>query len=187
MLYKYDKNTLQFIKTKLAYKIALGSVIVVSIVSFSIGRVLRIQALDKYEKELLVINLQVEKNKFTKEKLVDELKRLNVKFPYIVMAQSIIETGYWKSKVFKENHNLFGMKQANVRINTANGTQNGHAYYDDWRQSVYDYAFYSCRYLGGINTEEEYYTYLGQNYAEASNYVQILKTTVEKEKLKELF
>ena len=187
MLYKYDKNDLKFVKTKLAHKIALGSVIVVSIISFSIGRVLRIQALDKYEKEFLILNLQSEKNKFTKEKFADELKRLNVKFPYIVMAQSIIETGHWTSNVFKENHNLFGMKQANVRINTANGTQNGHAYYDDWYQSVYDYAFYQCRYLGGIDTEDEYYTYLGSSYAEAGNYVQVVKSTVEKEKLKELF
>jgi len=187
MLYKYDKTTLQFVKTKLAHKIALGTVIVVSIISFSIGRVVRIQALDQYEKELLVVNLQTEKNKFTKEKFAAELERLNVKFPYIVMAQSIIETGHWKSNVFKENHNLFGMKQATVRINTANGTQNGHAYYDDWYQSVYDYAFYQCRYLGGIDTEDEYYAYLGSSYAEAGNYVQVVKNTVEKEKLKELF
>lgn len=187
MLYKYDKNDLKFVKTKLAHKIALGTVIVVSIISFSVGRVLRIQALDQYEKELLVVNLQAEKNKFTKEKFADELKRLNVKFPYIVMAQSIIETGHWTSNVFKENHNLFGMKQANVRINTANGTQNGHAYYDDWYQSVYDYAFYQCRYLGGIDTEEEYYAYLGSSYAEAGNYVHVVRSTVEKERLKELF
>ena len=187
MLYKYDKNTLQFVKTKLAHKIALGTVIVVSIISFSIGRVVRIQALDKYEKEFLILNLQAEKNKFTKEKFAAELERLNVKFPYIVMAQSIIETGHWKSNVFKENHNLFGMKQATVRINTANGTQNGHAYYDDWYQSVYDYAFYSCRYLNNIDNEEEYYLYLGQNYAEDSNYINSLKNVINKEKLKELF
>jgi hypothetical protein len=187
MFYKYDPNKLQFVKTKLAHKIALGTVIVVSLISFSAGRLLRIKALDEQEKELLVVNLAAEKNKFTQEKFAAELERLNVKFPHIVMAQSIIETGHWTSNVFKENHNLFGMKQATVRINTANGTQNGHAFYDDWYQSVYDYAFYQCRYLGGISTEEDYYAYLGQNYAEAGNYVQVLKNVVEKEKLKDLF
>jgi folate-dependent phosphoribosylglycinamide formyltransferase PurN len=175
MFYKYDPNKLQFVKTKLAHKIALGTVIVVSLITFSAGRLLRIKALDDQEKELLVVNLAAEKNKFTQEKFAAELERLNVKFPHIVMAQSIIETGHWTSNVFKENHNLFGMKQATVRINTANGTQNGHAYYDDWYQSVYDYAFYQCRYLGGISTEEDYYAYLGQNYAQAGNYVQVLK------------
>jgi hypothetical protein len=27
-----------------------------------------------------------------------------------------------------------------VRINTAVGTQNNHAYYDTWMESIYDYA-----------------------------------------------
>lgn len=187
MFYKYDKENLLWKKDWKKTQFALSTVLVLLFASFSLGRLIRIQALDKYERELLVLNLENEKNKFTKQKFVDELKRLNVKFPYIVMAQSIIETGHFRSKIFKENNNLFGMKQANLRINTANGTQNNHAYYDDWYQSVYDYAFYQCRYLGGINTEEEYYLYLGQNYAEASDYVEVIKTTVEREKLKDLF
>jgi len=187
MLYKYDKTTLQFVKTKLAHKIALGTVIVVSIISFSIGRVLRIQALDQYEKELLVVNLQTEKNKFTKEKFAAELERLNVKFPYIVMAQSIIETGHWTSKIFKESNNLFGMQEAKTRINTAKGTQFNHALYETWGESIYDYAFFQCRYMGSINTEEEYFSYLSQNYAEDKNYIQVLKEVIKKEHLEEMF
>ena len=54
MFYKYDPNKLQFVKTKLAHKIALGTVIVVSLISFSAGRLLRIKALDELERELLV-------------------------------------------------------------------------------------------------------------------------------------
>ena len=99
----------------------------------------------------------------------------------------MVETGYWGSKIFKENHNLFGMKQANVRINTAVGTQNNHAYYETWMESIYDYAFYQCRYLGGIRTEAEYYAYLGKSYAEDKDYVKVLKSVVEKENLKDLF
>jgi flagellum-specific peptidoglycan hydrolase FlgJ len=156
-------------------------------VSFVVGRFTRFQALEQYEKELLILDLQQEKNKFTQEKFVEELKRLNVKFPYIVMAQSILETGHWKSKVFKENHNLFGMKQANIRINTAKGTNLNHAYYENWQESVYDYAFYQCRYMGAADTEEEYFLALGASYAEAGNYVQALKTVIAKEHLKDLF
>ena len=80
------------------------------------------------------------------------------------------------------------MKQATVRINTAKGTQNGHAFYDNWYQSVYDYAFYQCRYLGQINTENEYYLYLSNTYAEAGEgYVKLLKDIIQTEKLKEKF
>ena len=187
MFYKFDKNELLWKKN---WKRLFHSIIVVTILilgSFIGGRYVKFQSLETFEKELIVLNIQAEKNKFTKEKFVDELKRLNIKHPHIVMAQSIIETGHWGSKVFKENHNLFGMKQANVRINTAIGTQNNHAYYETWMESIYDYAFYQCRYLGGIRTEAEYYAYLGKSYAEDKNYVKVLKSVVEKENLKDLF
>jgi flagellum-specific peptidoglycan hydrolase FlgJ len=79
------------------------------------------------------------------------------------------------------------MKQARQRVNTAKGTQNNHAYYDSWEESVYDYAFYQCRYLGGIHTEEEYFRYLNASYAEDPNYVSKVKSVIEKQKLRELF
>jgi len=188
MFYKYDKNLLLWKKDWRKVKIALSVVIVLVISSFILGRFVRFQSLDEYEKELIVVSLEKEKNKFTEDKFVSELKRLNVKFPYIVMAQAIAETGHYKSQVFKENHNLFGMKQANLRINTAKGTQNGHAYYDNWYQSVYDYAFYQCRYLSQINTENEYYLYLSSTYAEAGDgYVKLLKEIIQTENLKDKF
>jgi hypothetical protein len=79
------------------------------------------------------------------------------------------------------------MKEANLRVSTSKGTQLNHAYYNHWRESVYDYAFYQCRYLGGINSEAEYYQYLDGSYAEASDYVAVIKKTVEAEGLKDLF
>ena len=187
MIYKYDNNQLLFKKNWKGVRYLVGVVMILLLISFIGGRYLKFQSLETFEKELIVLNIQAEKNKFTKEKFVSELKRLNIKHPHIVMAQSIIETGHWGSKVFKENHNLFGMKQANVRINTAVGTQNNHAYYETWMESIYDYAFYQCRYLGGIKTEAEYYTYLGKSYAENEDYVKIIKSAVEKEQLKDFF
>ena len=79
------------------------------------------------------------------------------------------------------------MKQATVRVNVAKGTQYGHAYYDNWDESVYDYAFYQCRYLGSLKSEGEYYQYLSNYYAEDPNYVIKVKNTVEKYNLKSKF
>ena len=186
-MYKFDKEQLVFKKN---WKGLSYSIVVVSSLMFGmfiLGRYAKFETLEEFEKELIVLNVQAEKNKFTEEKLVEELKRLNIKFPHIVMAQSIIETGHWGSKIFKENHNLFGMKQANVRINTASGTQHNHAYYETWMESIYDYAFYQCRYLSNIKTEAEYYAYLSSSYAEDPNYIKAIKSTVEKEHLKDLF
>ena len=191
MFYKYDKESLLIKKDKrkiiLYTALSISLLTLTSVSTFCIGRYYQFEEIEDFEKELMIINLKEEKESFTKEKLVEELKRLNVKFPHIVLAQSIVETGYWKSDIFNENHNLFGMKEARIRVNTANGTNRGHAYYEDWKESVYDYAFYQSRYLSELKTEEEYFMYLDRSYAEADNYVISLKSTIEKEKLRELF
>ena len=129
----------------------------------------------------------VERNSFSQEALVQMLKDLNVKFPHIVLAQSIIESGHFKSHIFRANHNLFGMKQARVRCTTADGTNLGHAYYDNWRESVYDYAFFQSAYLRNLKTEAQYLEYLDKNYAEANDYDVAVMRVVEKEDLKSLF
>ena len=142
---------------------------------------------DNFESDISVININDTLNDFSEDKLIDMLVSLNIKFPHIVLAQAKLESGNYSSKIFKENHNLFGMKEARVRIHTSKGTQFNHAYYSHWRESVYDYAFYQCRYLSTLHTEDEYYTYLSKSYAEATNYVNILKSMVIKEKLKDKF
>ena len=99
----------------------------------------------------------------------------------------MVETGYWKSDIFIENNNLFGMKEARIRVNTALGTNRNHAYYSDWVSSVLDYAFYQSTYLKNLKTEEQYYDYLSRSYAESNHYIESVKSMVKKENLKELF
>lgn len=164
----------------------LAFITVVSLVSLEIGRLLKIKNLNSFEKEVLVINLQ-QRDKFTEDKLIGMLNDLNVRYPHIVLSQSRIETGRYTSKIFKENNNLFGMRQARVRINTAKGTQYNHAFYETWRESVYDYAFYQARYLNTAKTEDEYFAILGQSYAESPTYVQVLRQEIKRHNLKDKF
>lgn len=124
---------------------------------------------------------------FSEEQLINYMKDLNIAFPHIVLAQSKLETGHFKSKIFNENNNLFGMKEARVRCHTAVCTQNGHACYDDWKQSVIDYALYQSRYMSDCKNERQYYKKLDKSYAEAKNYSDALKTIIQREKLDELF
>jgi len=146
-----------------------------------------ILSLPTFESDITVVNINDTLNDFSEEKLIELLLSLNVNFPHIVLAQAKLESGHYSSKIYKENHNLFGMKEAVVRIHTSKGTQFSHAYYDNWRESVYDYAFYQSSYLSTLKTEEEYYVYLAKSYAEADNYVKLLKSIVITEKLKEQF
>jgi len=185
---KVNKDTLEHKKVNLWVFGSLLLVVlsVITYMSYQTGRLVNITKLTDFEKEVLILNFQ-QKDDFSEQELINMLKDLNVKYPYIVLAQSRIETGRFTSKIFRENHNLFGMKQARVRINTAKGTQYNHAYYETWRESVYDYTFYQARYLGKAKSEEEYFYTLGQSYAEAPKYVQALKTEIKRYKLKDKF
>jgi uncharacterized FlgJ-related protein len=188
MFYKFDQHQLAFVRDKKGFKICLGVLTGVALITFFLGRYAQFKALDKYEKELVILNLEKERNKFTDEKFIELVKELNMKFPHIVYAQAKIESGNFKSAVFKQNNNLFGMKQARARVNTAKGTNLNHAYYDNWKESVYDYAFYQCRYMSNASTEEEYYATLDASYAEAGDsYSRSLKQIIEREKIKSKF
>lgn len=187
MIYKFDKNTLEFKRIKLlslGTKIVISSLILITILSFVSLNKSEINR-DDTEKEMVVIFNK--KNEFSRDKLISALKRLNIKFPYIVYAQAELETGGFTSKVFKENNNLFGMKEAKSRVNTASGTQYNHAYYETWMESVYDYAFYSSSYLRKIQNEDDYFEYLSKSYAEDGRYVISLKRIIKEQDLKSKF
>jgi len=131
------------------------------------------------ETKQFIIKEQLKENEFTPERLKEYILELNIRFPHIVYAQAQLETGNFTSHIFKVNNNLFGMREAKRRPTTNKGTENGHAYFENWRESVVDYAFYQAAYLFKLKTEKEYWEYLGQNYAEDPNYIVKLKKIVE--------
>jgi hypothetical protein len=108
---------------------------------------------------------------FSEDNLKNLLLELNVRFPHIVLAQARLESGNFKSHMFLENNNIFGMKEAKRRPTTNKGTQNGHAYYENWKDCVIDYAFYQAAYLNSLKTEDQYYQYLSASYAEDPKYI----------------
>ena len=123
-------------------------------------------------------------NSFSEDKLIEEISKLNFKYPHIVLAQAILETGHFESKIFVENNNLFGMKEARIRLNLAEGTQYGHAYYNNWKESVTDYALWYSTFAYKCKSEKQLYKLLNKQYAEANYYPQALKRIIEKQQLK---
>jgi len=194
MLYTYCKDSLTFkrINPRKMLKAAGASLLFLAITYYTTYNVAKMNATSKfvtnmpYEQKVLIVN-EFSKSQFSKEAVVEELKRLNVKYPHIVLAQALIESGHFQSNIFRANNNLFGMKEAKQRTTTARGTNLGHAYYDNWKESILDYAIFQSAYLRDLKTEEQYLSYLGANYAEASNYKVAVQNMVKNEKLKELF
>lgn len=183
-LYKYNSNKLKYELVnypKIFLKIAL--VYFTIFMFLGLTNAPQTEYITETEKVLIVEEL----NQFTEEKLIEEIERLNFKFPHIVLAQTILETGHYDSKIFKENHNLFGMKEARVRLNLAKGTQYGHAYYNNWQESVMDYALWYSTYAYKCKTEKQLYKLLDKQYAEADAYVSSLQHIIKINNLKEKF
>ena len=98
--------------------------------------------------------------------LIAEIKKQELKHPEIVLAQAILETGWFTSPVCKNKNNLFGLTNPRTK-----------EYYEfsHWTESVK--AYYTkvqYRYKGGN------YLYWPRDigYAEAPNYIQSLTRVI---------
>lgn len=54
-------------------------------------------------------NISNELPELTIPNLIAEIKKNNIQYPKIVLAQAILETGWFKSSVCRNKHNLFGL------------------------------------------------------------------------------
>jgi uncharacterized FlgJ-related protein len=187
-IFKYNKRSLSFETinpVKLWTYVTIGIVVLVTIGWVSGTNRYIINKITHTTE--VTDTLIVHGEKFSEEKLVELLKNCNFKYPYIVLAQAKLESGDFKSKIFKQNNNMFGMKKPRRRTTTASTEKNGYAYYRDWIDCVYDYGFYSCCNLSEVNSEEEYYAVLSDRYAEDPSYIEKLRELISREKLKKLF
>jgi len=108
----------------------------------------------------------------TREEVLTEIVDQGIEHPEIVMAQCRLETGNLTSRIYMQNNNLFGMKEAKQRETTAEGTKNNHAYYSHWKESIADYKLWQDRYY----KEGDYYEFLeGMGYATSPTYIKKLK------------
>lgn len=105
---------------------------------------------------------------FSEANLIKEINRKHILYGNVVYAQARLETGNFKSEVFKKNNNLFGFVG-----------KNGYIKYTSWQKSVEDYKQWQYnRWRGstlGSNTES-YYAFLEKvGYAEDSLYTEKLR------------
>jgi hypothetical protein len=123
--------------------------------------------------ETIAYNDTTDTEEFSAEALLAYMKKLKIKYPETVLSQAILETGNFTSEIFKENHNLFGMKVAGSRPTSAIGTNRNHAQYRNWKESVVDYALFQSFIIAKLpsNNKEEYRTYIQKFYSTTSDYL----------------
>jgi uncharacterized FlgJ-related protein len=134
---------------------------------------------------LLILTLSSfeEENELTYQGLYNEILEQGLEFPDIVFAQAILESGHFKSKVFKENNNLFGMKQPSKRATVSKGKLNGYAVYNFWQESVEDYYLYQeYSFRKRKFTRSEYLSRLDRTYASTSGYSKKLLNIIKRYK-----
>ena len=170
MIEKYLKQ--QLLNVNFNIKVVFGLLFIVGVIT-SVYSYANNEKLITIQNETEEISKIIIENEilFSEPALKNLLLELNIRFPHIVLAQSKLESGNFKSRIFLENNNMFGMKEAKRRPTTNKGTQNGHAYFESWKDCVIDYAFYQAAYLNSLKTEDQYYQYLSASYAEDPNYV----------------
>jgi hypothetical protein len=186
MIYLYDKKQLLFHKPKFTQ--LFKWIFPIVLVCISIGYVISSAGnhpnpIEKMVYEDRLILITADDTVFSEELFIKKLKQLKVKFPYIAVAQARQETYHYTSNIFLENNNLFGMKMAGTRPTTAIGINRKHALYDNWEDSVIDYAFFQTSFLRKLKTEEQYLDYLNKHYAEDTIYNINLKRHIKETKL----
>lgn len=108
----------------------------------------------------------------TKESLYEALKRHGVKFPKIVLAQAILETGHFTSRVCRDKLNLFGLRDPKT----------GEYYaFEDWESSILGYRdWVQNKYKGKPTNEFQYYSFLKNiGYASAKDYIYKVRRIAE--------
>jgi hypothetical protein len=160
-MYKLNKKTLTY--DRISYKSYLTVAFVVLGIFSSIG--FKAGVIYK-ETEKVPVVIEQELDAFSPEKLYNYIKELNIRFPDIVYKQTLLESNHFKSLVFKENNNMFGMRISKTRPTTHISENLNHASYKHWKDCVVDYALWQASYTRKINTEEQYYQFLDEVYCD---------------------
>lgn len=116
-------------------------------------------------KDTSIYNVEAATKELNIENLYASLKRHGIKYPKIVLAQAILETGAFRSRVCRENNNLFGLRHSK-----------GYYVFEHWEESVIAYRD-KVQYKHRDN--ENYYSFLRRiGYSTSKDYVRRVREIV---------
>ncbi len=114
---------------------------------------------------ILYNNVETNAKELTIENLYAALKKHDIKYPKIVLAQAILETGHFRSRVCNEYNNLFGLRHSK-----------GYFTFNHWEESVVAYRD-KVQYKHREN--ENYYAFLKRiGYSTSKDYVRKVREIV---------
>jgi len=174
-LIKYDVKTILTGAIVLAYT---------GLMLIKIGNINKEEKLFSQEVTITITSLkekEIEQN--AAEKVISYYSKLGIKYPRVVLAQNIQETGYFSSRVCNENKNILGMKRNNrgLSINPPGAKRprdcpcfdwDLHACYTKYEDGLKDYTYWQQLVLEGYKSkfgkypasDTEYIDMLGHLY-----------------------
>jgi len=163
------------VRTKLYKQIGLYSGIFSIIIIFvMIAGVITLSNTKKEEKIVINTSSVVIKDTINRQACWEYIIKSNISHPKVVLAQAIEESKF-ESAVFKQYHNLFGMKKSYQRVSIVSTKDIGqYKYYDDWMQSINDYALWQLQQDIDNMDDLQYIDFLANKYAENPKYKQNL-------------
>lgn len=113
--------------------------------------------------------------KANKHTVLEQIILHNILYPEVALAQARFESGNFKSYIFKQNNNMFGMRLPKARKTTAIAKHKNYAVYDSWISSIQDYKLWqdNIPHKYKIN-KKTYLSYLQRIYASNTNYISML-------------
>ena len=157
--------------------------VLVLALGYGIGLAYNVNGFGNYSDQVSTAKTGNVPGDFSEKALVTLMKELKIKYPEVALSQARLETGNFTSAIFKENHNLFGMKMAELRPTSAIGINRGHASYSNWKESVVDYALFQSFIISRLKTvsKDAYRQHIQKYYSETSDYLaRIDRVGVEK-------
>lgn len=107
------------------------------------------------------------------------MQEINLKFPKVALAQARLESGNFRSRLFREDFNMFGMKTAQRRVTLSKSEPGQYAEYHSWKESVIDYALYQSTYHFKVKSQREYIDQVCESYSENPKYKTVLLEVID--------
>ena len=160
--YKINPETLklELVKIKRSYSAYIITAIILMLLGFSSG--VKVKTIV----ERIPVIMTTKEQECNQENVKAFIVKLNVKFPKIVYQQVMLESNSLQSPIAKELNNLVCMENARSRPTTGSDIGTRFARYDNWKQSLVDYALWQTYMARDITSEEDYYYLLDNLYCD---------------------
>lgn len=158
--YRINSSTLALeeVKPKRSYYSLVIFAVILLLLGFSSG----VKVNTVIEK--IPVILKPKEPECTPTNVKEFIAKLNLRFPKIVYQQVMCESNNLTSATFKQFNNLLGMENARIRPTVGTDIGARWAKYENWKQSLVDYALWQTSMAYNIDTEEDYYALLDEVY-----------------------